>query len=261
MSPVFASVLSMKVYFQFGLSLSMLLNTALEVNAQSDGTPVLPKEIEEYTLEFERIQSLDRLERNIEVLYRKGIVAGKSLLSPVEISDLYLLERLSQEQLRAVSRALPGIFLTREEVLQARPDAKSYLEFALKWGGRADIAYFSTLQIAYPSPGWPLYIEPQTDYGGCRRLGSFVFSELYGMWRAFQSRFPDRYKQEVGEELADLEENLLHPGACEGPREVAEAYREFIRSFPDEPVSNEIRLRISEIENGTSNLRFNLSLP
>ena len=37
----------MKAYYIFGLSLSMLFNTALDVNAQSDGTPVLPKEIEE----------------------------------------------------------------------------------------------------------------------------------------------------------------------------------------------------------------------
>ncbi len=251
----------MKAYYILGLSLSMLLNSALVVNAQSDVTPVLPEEIEEYTLEFERIQSLDRLERNIEVLYRKGIAAGKSLLYHADLSDLYLLERLSEEQLRAVRRALPGLFLNRDEVLQAVPHPERFLEFALKWGGRADIAFFSTLQIAYPSPGWPLYIEPQTDYGGCRRLGSFVFSELNGMWRAFQSRFPDRYKEEVREELAGIEENLLVPGACEGPREVAEAYREFIRSFPDAPLSNEIRLRISEIDNGTSNLRFNLSLP
>jgi len=251
----------MKAYYILGLSLSMLFNTALVVNAQSDVNPVLPKEIEEYTLEFERIQSLDRLARNIEVLYRKGISAGKRLVYSADFSELSLLERLNEEKLRAVRRALPGIFLTRDEVLQVVPDPERFLEFALKWGGRADIAFFSTLQISYSSPGWPQYIQPQTDYGGCRRLGSFVFSELYGMWRAFQSRFPDRYKEEVRRQLAGLEENLLHTGACEGPREVAEAYREFIRSFPDAPVSNKVRLRIAEIDKGTTNLRFNLGLP
>ena len=239
----------------------MLFNTALVVNAQSDVTPVLPEEIEEYTLEFGRIQSLDRLERNIEVLYRKGIAAGKRLVYSADFSELSLLERLNEEKLRAVRRALPGIFLTRDEVLQVVPDPESFLEFALKWGGRADIAFFSTLQISYSSPGWPQYIQPQTDYGGCRRLGSFVFSELYGMWRAFQSRFPDRYKEEVRRQLAGLEENLLHTGACGGPREVAEAHREFIRSFPDAPVSDKVRLRIAEIDKGTTNLRFNLGLP
>lgn len=251
----------MSAYYALGLSLSMLFNTALVVNGQSDVIPVLPKEIEEYTLEFERIQSLDRLERNIEVLYRKGIAAGKRLVYSADFSELSLLERLNEEKLRALRRALPGIFLTRDEVLQVVPDPERFLEFALKWGGRADIAFFSTLQISYSSPGWPLYIQPQTDYGGCRRLGSFVFSELYGMWRAFQSRFPDRYKEEVRRQLAGLEENLLHTGACEGPREVAEAYREFIRSFPDAPVSNKVRLRIAEIDKGTTNLRFNLGLP
>lgn len=251
----------MSAYYALGLSLSMLFNTALVVNGQSDVTPVLPKEIEEYTLEFERIQSLDRLERNIEVLYRKGIAAGKRLVYSADFSELSLLERLNEEKLRALRRALPGIFLTRDEVLQVVPDPERFLEFALKWGGRADIAFFSTLQISYSSPGWPQYIQPQTDYGGCRRLGSFVFSELYGMWRAFQSRFPDRYKEEVRRQLAGLEENLLHTGACEGPREVAEAYREFIRSFPDAPVSNKVRLRIAEIDKGTTNLRFNLGLP
>ena len=61
--------------------------------------------------------------------------------------------------------------------------------------------------------------------------------------------------------MAGLEENLLHTGACEGPREVAEAYREFIRSFPDAPVSNKVQSRIAEIDQGTTNLRFNLGLP
>jgi hypothetical protein len=204
---------------------------------------------------------LDRLERNIEGLYLKGIAAGKRLVYHADISDLCLLEKMDEKQLAATRRALPGIFLNRDEVLQAFPNPTSFLEFALKWGGRADIAFYSTLQISYSSPGWPQYIQPQTDYGGCRRLGSFVFSELYGMWRAFQSRYPDRYKEEVSRQLAGIEENLLHPGACEGPRAVAEAYREFIRSFPDAPVFNKVRLRIAEIDQGTTNLRFNLGLP
>ncbi len=72
----------MKAYYALGLSLSLLLNTALVVNGQSEVTPVLPKEIEEYTLEFERIQSLDRLERNIEGLYRKGDRCRKETCVP-----------------------------------------------------------------------------------------------------------------------------------------------------------------------------------
>ncbi|MCH9015709.1 MAG: hypothetical protein IH877_08505, partial [Gemmatimonadetes bacterium] len=120
-----------------------------------------------------------------------------------------LLEKMDEEQLRATRRALPGIFLNREEILQAVPDPESFLEFAVKWGDRADIAFFSTLQMSYSSPGWPLYIIPLTDYGGCRRLGSFVFSEIYGRWRAFQSRFPNRYKEQVRREINRLEENIL----------------------------------------------------
>ena len=122
----------MKAYYALGLSLSMLLNTALVVNGQSDVTPVLPKEIEEYTLEFERIQSLDRLERNIEVLYRKGIAAGKRLVYSADFSELSLLERLNEEKLRAVRRALPGIFLTRDEVLQVVPDPER-VRLQRKW--------------------------------------------------------------------------------------------------------------------------------
>ena len=245
-----------------GSSLAILLHfTTLEVKAQTYAPVVLPKEVEDYAREFKRVQSPTRLERNIEVLYQKGIVAGKKLLDHVGLTELALLEKMDEEQLGATRRELPGIFLNREEILQAVPDPESFLEFAVKWGDRADIAFFSTLQMSYSSPGWPLYIIPLTDYGGCRRLGSFVFSELYGMWRAFQSRFPDHYKEEVRRELADIEENLLHTGAGEGPRQVAEAYREFIRSFPDAPVSNKVRLRIAEIDKGTTNLRFNLGLP
>ena len=248
----------MKAYCMLGSSFAILLHlTTLEVKAETDAPVVLPKEVEDYAHEYKRVQSPTRLERNIEVLYQKGIVAGKKLLYHDGLSELSLLEKMNEQQLGATHRALPGIFLTREEVLQADPDPESFLELAVKWGDRADIAFFSTLQMSYSSPGWPLYITRQTDYGGCRRLGSFVFSEIYGRWHAFQRRFPNRYKEQVRREIDRLEENILHTGACEGSREVAEAYREFIRSFPDAPVSEEIRRRISEIEDGTSKLRFN----
>ncbi len=248
----------MRTYCMLGPLLAILLHLApLEVKAESHAPVLLAKEVEDYAREFKRVQSPTRLERNIEVLYRKGIVAGKKLLYHDGLSELSLLEKMDEEQLGAARRALPGIFLTREEVLQADPDPESFLEFAVKWGGRADIAFFSTLQMSYSSPGWPLYIIRQTDYGGCRRLGSSVFSEIYGSWRAFQRRFPNRYEEQVRREIDRLEEDILHTGACEGPREVAEAYREFIHSFPDAAVSEEIRRRISEIDDGTSKLRFN----
>lgn len=248
----------MRMYCMLGCSLAILLHlTTLEVKAQADVPVVLSREVEDYAREFRRVQSPTRLERNIEVLYQKGIVAGKKLLYHAGLSELSLLEKMDEEQLGATRRALPGIFLTREEVLQAVPDPESFLGFAVKWGDRADIAFFSTLRMSYSSPGWPLFIIPLTDYGGCRRLGSFVFSEIYGRWRAFQSRFPNRYQEQVRREIDMIEENILHPSACEGPREVAEAYREFIHSFPDAPVAEEIRRRISAIDDGTSKLRFN----
>ena len=248
----------MRRYCLLGSSLVILLHlTTLEVKAQTDTSVVLLEEVEEYAREFESVQSPTRLERNIEVLYQKGIVAGKRLLSQAGGSELRLLEKMDEEQLRATRRALQGIFLNREEIVQVVPDPESFLAFAVKWGDRADIAFFATLQMSYASPGWPLYILPQTDFGGCRRLGSFVFSEIYGRWRTFQSRFPNRYGEQVRREIDKVEENILHTQACESPREVAEAYREFIRSFPDAPVSEEISRRISEIDGGTSEIVFN----
>ena len=234
---------------------ALVLVTAGELTAQSEASSRLPEEVQAYTLEYEKARSPTRSGRGIEALYRKGIAAGKALLSE-NSEQLVLLEALDQDQLRSARRALPGLFVNREEVLEAFPDPERFFTFAIEWGDRADIAFFSMLTMSYASPGWPVYIDRQTDYGGCRRLGSFVFSELYEMWRWFQSRFPDRYKEEARREVANLEREILHTGACESATEVAKAYREFLRAFPGAPVAGEIQVRIDAIESGTSHLRF-----
>lgn len=234
---------------------ALVLFTAGELNAQAETSSWLPEEVHAYTLEYEKARSRPRSGRGIEALYRKGIAAGNALLSQ-KSEQLSVLEALDQDQLRSTRRALPGVFVNREEVLEALPDPERFFRFAIEWGDRADVAFFSILTMSYSSPGWPVYIDRQTDYGGCRRLGSFVFSELYEMWRWFQSRFPDRYKEEARREVANLEREILHTGACESATEVAKAYREFLRAFPGAPVAGEIQVRIDAIESGTSHLRF-----
>jgi hypothetical protein len=215
--------------------------------------------VQAYTLEYEKTRDPTRSGRGIEALYRKGVAAGNALLSR-KSEQQSLLETLDQDQLNSTRRALPGLFVNREEVLVASPDPERFFKFAIEWGDRADIAFFSILTMSYSSPGWPIYIERQTDYGGCRRLGSFVFPELYEMWRWFQSRFPDRYTEEVRREVAELEREILFTGACESSAEVAEAYREFLRAFPNAPIAGEIQVRIDAIETGTSHLRFESNL-
>jgi hypothetical protein len=228
--------------------------TAVDSAAQYN-TPSIAEKLSAYSLEYERIQSPDRTVRDIEQLYRRGLSVTDMLLSR-QSKGQCLLETLTQDQLNSTRRELPGIFINREEVLEVSPDPEQFFDLALKFGDRADIGFFSILKVSYASPGWPVYIDRLTDYSGCTRLGSFVFSELYEMWRSFQRRFPDRYAGEVRKEVVKLEQALLDTGACEGSAKVVAAYREFLRAFPNAPVAEEIRVRIDAISGEKSELRF-----
>lgn len=237
----------------------LLLLAAAALASDDAGVVEIPDAVRSYQLEYEEVRSRKRPTRGVEPLYHKALAAGEKLTTS-ESGKPSLLEQLSEDQMVALRRSLPGIFVNREESIAVYPDPEHFLRFAIDWGDRADIAYFAALRAASSSPGWPIYIDRQWDYGGCRRIGSFVFAEIYDMWLRFQRRFPDRYADDVAQRLRSIEREVLHPAACESADEVVEAYREFLRVFPDAPPSTKIRERIDAIARGESGMRFDQGL-
>jgi hypothetical protein len=72
--------------------------------------------------------------------------------------------------------------LAREEVVFVEPDADYFVTLARAHGDAADRAFFSALKVTYPDSVWPVYVEQQTDAGGCTRFGSGALVEAYRSW-------------------------------------------------------------------------------
>ena len=132
-----------------------------------------------------------RSSRGIEAAF-SALVSMREALMQVR-SGQNVLESLPDEEFQRLGRDLPGAILNRDEVVFVEPDPDYFTRLAAARGDGADRAFFSAFKATYPESVWPLYVEQQTDYGGCTRFGSLTLVETYRTWFDFQRTFPGRY--------------------------------------------------------------------
>jgi hypothetical protein len=166
-----------------------------------------------------------------------------------------VLESLSDEAFRRVA-ALPGAIVNREEVLLVEPDPKYYVKLAAAHGDAGDRAFFAALKATYPESVWPVYVEPQTDLGGCTRYGSGALVETYRLWSAFQQTFPTRYvvaaRQEVDEVSTGLTESNC---ACGDTASVQDELQRFLAAFRTSRIGANVNQRLQDVRAGRSGIR------
>ena len=104
-----------------------------------------------------------------------------------------LLESMTAAQFAAL-RALEGVVASRDEAIFIRPDVKYFGGLARAYGDQADRAFFAALAATYPDSVWPVYVEQQTDLGGCTRFGTLNVVGEYVRWADFLKRHPTRYR-------------------------------------------------------------------
>ena len=89
-----------------------------------------------------------------------------------------------------------------------KPDPDYFTQLASVRGDPADRAFFSALKATYPESVWPVYVERQTDHGGCTRFGSMTLVGTYRAWFHFQRTFPGRYAAGAKKEVDAVVEHL-----------------------------------------------------
>ena len=205
-------------------------------------------------------------------LYRSAITSAESGRSSIETafsalvsmrealmrvrSGRNVLETLSDEEFQRLGRPLPGAILNRDEVVFVEPDPDYFTKLAAARGDRADRAFFSAFKATYPESVWPLYVEQQTDNGGCTRFGSMTLVETYRTWFEFQRTFRGRYVAGAQKEIdAVIERLTTSTCACGDLASVESELEQFRQMLPTSPARARIDQRLEALRARRSDIR------
>jgi len=167
-----------------------------------------------------------------------------------------VLESLPDEEFQRLRRDLPGAILNRDEVVFVEPNPDYFTTLAAAHGDAADRAFFSAFKATYPESVWPLYVERQTDFGGCTRFGSMTLVETYRTWIDFQSRFRGRYAAAAQKETdAVIDQLTTSTCACGDLGSVERELQQFRQTFPTSPARAKVDQRLQALRARSSSIR------
>ena len=233
-----------------------MLIVALTILATSSGTsPSSMPPVRAYLSALERLQS-GQAPPSVERTFRAAMAVDAALLR--KKGDSTLLESLSDAEYEALTKALPGIILNREEVVIAEPDPIFFQALARKYGKPADVEFFRNYLATLPNGVFKSYVEQQTDYSGCTAFGKGELVRRYAGWLAYRSSYPHAYLNQVTEQLTAIEAEVSESTcACGSRDEVLRELRQFAARFPASPVIKSVLRRIREVQKSASPIRFN----
>ena len=165
-------------------------------------------------------------------------------------------EDLSAGDFAKLEHTLSGIILNRGEVILAEPDPHFFSELSSEYGGFVDRSFFELFSKTYPDGVWPVYLTQQTDYSGCTEFGEGHLVRSYREWSRFRTSHPLRYQREVKRIIDQIQEQIVSTCACGDRDSVLRELREFAAAFPKSPVHKAVKDRIKELEEGSSDVRF-----
>jgi hypothetical protein len=166
------------------------------------------------------------------------------------------IEDLSAGDFAKLEHTLSGIILNRGEVILAEPDPHFFSELSSEYGGFVDRSFFELFSKTYPDGVWPVYLTQQTDYSGCTEFGEGHLVRSYREWSRFRTSHPLRYQREVKRIIDQIQEQIVSTCACGDRDSVLRELREFAAAFPKSPVHKAVKDRIKELEEGSSDVRF-----
>jgi hypothetical protein len=196
---------------------------------------------EEYSLALKKYER-QKSRTSVESVLRKGVAVSEKI---------YDIEDLSDADYALLEKKMKGFVLNREEILYINPDLKFFAQLAKTRGTKSDAAYFALMRQIRPDNVWAAYIEQQTDVTGCTRFGSGLMTRLYGKAMQFKRAYPKSFRAEIDEEISKLasefEGNIC---ACGDRAGVLREFRLFVKTFPRDKHTPEIKKSLKSIERG-----------
>ena len=186
--------------------------------------------------------------RSAESVLRKGkAVSG-------QIDEI---EALSETDYALLEKKMRGFTVNRDEILFIEPDLKFFHALAQKRGTKADLAFFSLMRELKPDNVWAAYYEPQTDVSACTLYGGGLLTRFYGRALQFKNDYPKAYVEDIDKEISDILEQFSdHLCACGDRASVVKEFRSFIKTFPKDKKTPEIKRLLKNI-NKNKDFRFN----
>jgi hypothetical protein len=188
---------------------------------------------------------------SLELAFEEGVSAAEAL-------EHGQLDRLDEPTFQNVKRMMIGFWVNRVEVFRADPDPSFFVKLAHEKGTKVDQAFFEVLKKTYPDPhSWaPAYIEPQTDWGGCKVFDGKTLSETYGLWISFQKAYPSLYRSAMRKELALIQSALESECVCGGEDEYRREMQSFLKTYPNSPFASGVASRLEAVNKQTFKIRF-----
>jgi hypothetical protein len=216
--------------------------------AAADVLSTIPPGVERYARDMDAlVKSSGPI--SLEPVFEEGMSAANALKRDQ-------LERFDEPTYQKVRSMMVGFLLGRVEVVVADPRADFFLKLARERGTSVDLAFFEAQKRTYPESYWPAYREPVTDYSGCTVFDGKTLTEIWGAWIAFQTSYPDRYREATQKELAKTEEDLVGNCACGGEDGVRKELENFLRAYPSSPIAAKVASHLQAVKDRTSGMRF-----
>lgn len=178
------------------------------------------------------------------------------LLTDVPDGTRSVLESLPETEF-ALLQQLPGVLVTRVDILVVRPDAEFFVALAARAGDQADRSFTEALAATYDSY-WPVYVTRQTHYSGCTAFGEDRLLDIYLAWSAVERNFPSRYVAAVAREREEVASDIARSTcACgDAVSVVGELERIATALTPADPIFAAVNERVAALYEGRSGIRF-----
>lgn len=228
-------VVTRKKHIGFVLTIILYICAASVARAQDKAILVLA---EKYSAALKRFE-VRKGRSSLETVVHKGKAVSDKLDE---------IESLSEIDYALLKKKMRGFTVNREEILFIVPESKFFARLAATRGTRADIAFFFLMRKIKPDDVWTAYTEQQTDVTGCTIYGNGSLTKLYGRILKFRRTYPRSYNQDINDESAAiLEEFTGNTCACGTRNSVIREFGSFLKAFPKDKRTREIRDRLLTI--------------
>ena len=243
-------------HISIGQGILIVVTFAGSIFAAADALTTVPPGVDRYARDMDAVLKGSG-PISLEPVFEVGMSAARVLTSVAEALEPNQLERFDEPTYRMVQSMMVGFMLFRGEVVGAVPRADFFLKLAREKGTSVDQAFFEAYKKTYPDGYLPAYLQQVTDYSGCIVFDGKTLTEIWGAWTAFQTSYPDRYREATQRELAKVEEYLVGNCACGGADGVQKELENFLKAYPNSPFAAKVASHLQAVKNGTSGIRLN----
>ncbi|OGW38593.1 MAG: hypothetical protein A2X58_10025 [Nitrospirae bacterium GWC2_56_14] len=221
------------------LTIMILILTVITTTSMAGNDPLVDQ-----VLKYKA--HLDRIERSTKKTSLLGLIQeGTTIadrLRPV-------IENLSEADYEAIEKNMKGFTVNRYEVIVIEPDTAFFATLAKKHGTDNDNMYFQFRREWMPEGFWPVYINLQTDVGGCTRFGEGYLANLYKKGNALLPKMTGYYALETAKILKAVSDQLTSGTcACADQQSVIKELKLFLELNPKAEIAKKVEKRLEDLQ-------------